>query len=288
MKKTIFILVAFASISVNSLAQRPTISANETLSTNVSDDNQGETYEVVNAASVNVRSAASTSSRIVGKLKKGERITVLNISNGWARCVSNGKEVFVSSRYLKKIETEGPLDESQVADDNTIQTINVTEANEEIPMQTDVMTVNQEAKTEGLTCLGAIFMVNDNVKQLGIIAGARCPDDFGFEMRSRFFLQKSLTCLMDFMPNYTFSLVKKPDLSNSLFLVTSVGANIGLYEYGDKTKFTYGLVFSPTLLYRFDKIAIGAGYNMDVTKFKFKKESLLHSFCVSLCYSMPW
>lgn len=145
MKKTIFILVAFASISINSLGQRPNktesvpMSVNEALPTNISEDNQGETYEVVNAASVNVRSAASTSSRIVGKLKKGETIAVLGISNGWARCMLNGKEVFVSSRYLKKIEVEPPIDESVDDFEGT---------NEALPISSETSITTQDYNTE--------------------------------------------------------------------------------------------------------------------------------------------
>lgn len=137
-------------MSINSLGQRAskTISipmpVNETLSNNISDDNQGETYEVVNATSVNIRSAASTSSRIVGKLKKGERIIVLSISNGWARCVSNGKEVFVSSRYLKKIEVEPPIDESISNVEETSEPLPITE---QTPMTTQVY--DTETSSEG-------------------------------------------------------------------------------------------------------------------------------------------
>ncbi|MED3482381.1 SH3 domain-containing protein, partial [Bacillus toyonensis] len=39
----------------------------------------------MNATSLRVRSAANTSSSVLGNLKNGEKVTVLGKANGWAK-----------------------------------------------------------------------------------------------------------------------------------------------------------------------------------------------------------
>ncbi|WP_257211003.1 SH3 domain-containing protein, partial [Bacillus wiedmannii] len=46
----------------------------------------------INATSLRVRSAANTSSSILGNLKNGEKVTVLGKANGWAKISYQGKE----------------------------------------------------------------------------------------------------------------------------------------------------------------------------------------------------
>ncbi|SCH07312.1 SH3 domain-containing protein [Romboutsia sp. 1001713B170207_170306_H8] len=58
------------------------------------------TTKTVNTDSLNVRSGPSTSYSIVGKINKGTKVEVISESNGWSKIVYNGKECYVSSRYL--------------------------------------------------------------------------------------------------------------------------------------------------------------------------------------------
>ncbi|PFL18075.1 mannosyl-glycoprotein endo-beta-N-acetylglucosamidase, partial [Bacillus thuringiensis] len=46
----------------------------------------------INATSLRVRSAANTSSSVLGNLKNGEKVTVLGKANGWAKISYQGKE----------------------------------------------------------------------------------------------------------------------------------------------------------------------------------------------------
>ena len=64
------------------------------------------TYKVVNAQSLNVRSAPTTKSGVVGILKSGEEIEVISISNNWAKIKYKGKIAYVSVSYLQKVERE--------------------------------------------------------------------------------------------------------------------------------------------------------------------------------------
>ncbi|MCU5704101.1 SH3 domain-containing protein, partial [Bacillus wiedmannii] len=44
----------------------------------------------MNATSLRVRSAANTSSSVLGNLKNGEKVTVLGKANGWAKISYQG------------------------------------------------------------------------------------------------------------------------------------------------------------------------------------------------------
>ncbi|WP_255258188.1 SH3 domain-containing protein, partial [Bacillus sp. AFS018417] len=55
----------------------------------------------VTATSLRVRSAANTSSTILGNLKQGEKVTILGKENGWAKIAYNGKEGYVSLEFVQ-------------------------------------------------------------------------------------------------------------------------------------------------------------------------------------------
>ncbi|MGL5693738.1 MAG: SH3 domain-containing protein [Peptostreptococcaceae bacterium] len=55
----------------------------------------------VNTSALNVRSGASTTHSIIGKLYKGDKVDVLNSSSGWYKVkLSNGKTGWCSSEYI--------------------------------------------------------------------------------------------------------------------------------------------------------------------------------------------
>lgn len=61
-----------------------------------------KTYEV-NAQSLNVRSGPSAKTRAEGVLHMGERVEVVEISNGWAKINYKGKTAYVSARYINEV-----------------------------------------------------------------------------------------------------------------------------------------------------------------------------------------
>ncbi len=64
---------------------------------------QSKKYEVT-TNSLNVRSATSANSSILGKLTKGTKIDVINISNNWAKIKYKNKYAYVNATYLKEIK----------------------------------------------------------------------------------------------------------------------------------------------------------------------------------------
>lgn len=60
-------------------------------------------YKVSTASRLNVRKAPSTSGTLLGTFKSGEEITVLSITNGWAK-VKYGKAIgYVSAKYIEEL-----------------------------------------------------------------------------------------------------------------------------------------------------------------------------------------
>ena len=57
-------------------------------------------------AGLNVRSGAGTKHKILGTLKKGQKITVLSTSNGWAKIKYGSGYGYVSASYLTDVTTE--------------------------------------------------------------------------------------------------------------------------------------------------------------------------------------
>ena len=65
-----------------------------------------ETYEVVSTSMLNVRSKPTTKSVVLGKLKANDEVKVYSIVNSWAEIIYKNKRAYISSRYLRKINTE--------------------------------------------------------------------------------------------------------------------------------------------------------------------------------------
>lgn len=62
----------------------------------------------VNASNLNVRSGAGTNFSVIGKLKRDTKVVVMSESNGWSKITYNNQNAYVSSKYLKDIETIKP------------------------------------------------------------------------------------------------------------------------------------------------------------------------------------
>ena len=70
---------------------------------NSNDNSQSSSTKVVNTNSLNVRSGSSTSHKKIGTLHKGDKVTVVSTSNGWSKIKFNGKNAYVSSKYLSNV-----------------------------------------------------------------------------------------------------------------------------------------------------------------------------------------
>ncbi|MGG0409207.1 SH3 domain-containing protein [Peribacillus simplex] len=61
-------------------------------------------YVNVSTGSLNMRRSGSGSASIVTRLTKGTQVTVYSESNGWAKVKANGKEGYVSTKYLSSMK----------------------------------------------------------------------------------------------------------------------------------------------------------------------------------------
>lgn len=104
MKKLIISLLAVLFVAFNVRANEENSAVFIDNEMFILDGDEGELYEVINAASLNVRSGPSTNNKIIGKLQKGDVISVTKITGGWARFNLDGKTAYVSKAYLKKVE----------------------------------------------------------------------------------------------------------------------------------------------------------------------------------------
>ena len=57
----------------------------------------------VTADMLNIRKSANATSKILGTLKKGNYVQVIEIKNGWAKLKSNDNRVYVNASYIKKV-----------------------------------------------------------------------------------------------------------------------------------------------------------------------------------------
>ncbi|PDZ69344.1 enterotoxin [Bacillus cereus] len=58
---------------------------------------------IVTADVLNVREKPTTESKVVKKVKEGEKLKVIHTEDGWSKIDLNGKEVFVSSEFTKDV-----------------------------------------------------------------------------------------------------------------------------------------------------------------------------------------
>ncbi|MCM3570725.1 SH3 domain-containing protein [Neobacillus mesonae] len=65
-------------------------------------------YVNIEGGSLNLRQRASTSSAVVASLSKGTAVSVYSEANGWAKIKANGKEGYVSSKFLSSANASGP------------------------------------------------------------------------------------------------------------------------------------------------------------------------------------
>ena len=61
---------------------------------------------VVTTQKLNIRTAASANSKVVGSLRMGDIVTVYSINNGWAKIVYKNKDRYVSTKHLSKVVSD--------------------------------------------------------------------------------------------------------------------------------------------------------------------------------------
>ncbi|AXK21532.1 SH3 domain-containing protein, partial [Bacillus sp. COPE52] len=112
----------------------------------------------INATSLRVRSAANTSSSVLGNLKNGEKVTVLGKANGWAKISYQGKEGYVSLEFVK---LEAGKQEEKPAENITngtqeVGTINATSLRVRSAANTSSSVLGNLKNGEKVTVLGKV------------------------------------------------------------------------------------------------------------------------------------
>ena len=108
--------------------------SSEYINTNIdSNSDTNENKKVVTANSLNMRSGASTSYRVITKLSKGTVVEVISESNGWSKIKNDGRLGYVSSEYLTSIEDNTTTKPEQKPETSPVQTttkvVNTTSLN---------------------------------------------------------------------------------------------------------------------------------------------------------------
>ncbi|WP_144467492.1 SH3 domain-containing protein [Bacillus toyonensis] len=110
----------------------------------------------INATSLRVRSAANTSSTILGTLKNGEKVTVLGKANGWAKINYQGKEGYVSLEFITigkdSIDPTNPTNPGQVTEERAV--VNASLLNVRKDPSTGAAAVGHLKNGETVTIIG--------------------------------------------------------------------------------------------------------------------------------------
>lgn len=87
----------------------------------------------VNASTLAIRKKASASSKKMGDLKRGDRLTCYGTSGNWTKIKSNGKTLYVYTKYLVKKRSQ--IDEEKTTTATTATTAQATTeaSNSQIP-----------------------------------------------------------------------------------------------------------------------------------------------------------
>lgn len=65
-------------------------------------------YRVISSSRLNVRKAPSVSGAVLGTLRSGENVDVIDINNGWAKVSYKGAVGYVNTKYIEAVQINAP------------------------------------------------------------------------------------------------------------------------------------------------------------------------------------
>ncbi|MDN4525927.1 SH3 domain-containing protein [Fictibacillus fluitans] len=83
-------------------------------------------YVLVSEGSLNLRQRASTGASVIAKLAKGTQVTVYSDSGGWAKIKANGKNGYVSSKYLSSSKPTNIVSKGSTSKPETVSSTKTT------------------------------------------------------------------------------------------------------------------------------------------------------------------
>ena len=122
MKKLIIPTFCFAVLSTVAFEEKISAAPLHAEQTNV---DTGVMYVNVNSGSLNMRKTGAESASIVAKLSKGTPVTIYSESKGWTKVKANGKEGYVSTKYLSATKP-GALTRAAVTVKTVTKYVNVS------------------------------------------------------------------------------------------------------------------------------------------------------------------
>ncbi|MFE4240180.1 SH3 domain-containing protein, partial [Peribacillus butanolivorans] len=123
MKKLIIPTFCFAVLSTVAFEEK--ISAAPLPAEQINNIETSNMYVNVSSGSLNMRKSASENAGVVAKLMKGTQVTVYSESNGWAKIKAEGKEGYVSTKYLSTTKP-GTVAKAEVPVKTTTKYVNVS------------------------------------------------------------------------------------------------------------------------------------------------------------------
>ncbi|PEJ32970.1 mannosyl-glycoprotein endo-beta-N-acetylglucosamidase [Peribacillus butanolivorans] len=123
MKKLIIPTFCFAVLSTVAFEEK--ISAAPLPAEQINTIETSNMYVNVSSGSLNMRKSASENAVVVANLMKGTQVTVYSESNGWAKIKADGKEGYVSTKYLSTTKP-GTVTKAEVLFKTTTKYVNVS------------------------------------------------------------------------------------------------------------------------------------------------------------------
>ncbi|MFS0888734.1 SH3 domain-containing protein, partial [Peribacillus frigoritolerans] len=121
MKKLIIPTFCFAVLSTVAFEEKISAAPLHAEQANIGD----VMFVQVNSGSLNMRKTGTEGASIVAKLANGTQVTVYSESKGWAKIKANGKEGYVSTKYLSATKP-GTLTKTAVTIKTTTKYVNVS------------------------------------------------------------------------------------------------------------------------------------------------------------------
>lgn len=161
---------------------------------------QNPSQYVVSTAQLHVRSAPNASSKILGKLLKGEEVTVYSIDKGWANIDFKGSKAYVSAKYIEEKQSTDVSTNKPVA--NTAENIKPNKTSKS--KKSNTRTLNMEFTSTLSTGLSNFFSFDAYSRPrfgFGADAGVRLSPSF---LPENMFSEASLGFMMLGNSNYSF------------------------------------------------------------------------------------
>ncbi len=114
-------------------------------------------YGIVTASLLNLRSGASTSSKILAQIPNGQTVSINSIQSGWAKVTYYGTEGFVSAEYLQVMSGENPASRNGAVSSKGQAVVELAKKYLGVPY------VYGGSSASGFDCSGFVYFIYKNM-----------------------------------------------------------------------------------------------------------------------------